>query len=136
MAENVHTVEVKVPAMGSDSERILTDKELGMLRKLLVGEQGDVEGSDYLLAVFSSYMAREVLRRADIDSPEQHAFLGASYALTMKRNAAASEWPEESTPPGFIYDFVEEWLDSKDVQRRHTIGGLSVREYLEGEVDV
>jgi len=135
MAENVHSVEVNVPALGSECERILTDEEMGVLKKLLAANQVDPEGADYLMAGFASFMACEILRDAKIDSQEQAAFLGAHYALAMRRNAMLDDWPEDSSPPGFLYDFVEKWLDKMDDETygRRTMAGLSIREYLRGE---
>ena len=133
-SETVHTVEVNVPAMGSECDRILTDDEMRMLKKLLASGPAGAD-TDYILAGFASFMACEILRGDGVDSLEQAAFLGANYALTMRRNATLDEWPEDSSPAGFIYGFVEEWLDHMDDEThgRRTMAGMSIREYLRSE---
>lgn len=128
--------EVHVPAIGSECDRVLTEEEGRTLSKLLRAGDDDILGTDHLLSRFASYMACEVLR-GESDSFEQAAFLGASYALVMRRNAMLEQWPEDSTPPGFIYGFVERWLndiEADEVRRQTTMAGLSIREYLRSEV--
>ena len=128
------TFELTVPAIGSDCERILTEVETSELRSLILGETGTPESDDYLLAQFAGYVAMEILNADDeLDSRQkflQAPMLGADLALSMRRNGALSEWPENEVQPAFLYEYLEGWVQHEEISDSMTVAGKSLRELI------
>lgn len=126
----------------SEVERQLTPDEMAILRRLAVGDGEDESTpSDLLLAWFAGYIAAELYedgyrKEPKYFTPDQRretvqdfGFVAVDQALSIRNYVAASEWPDEVTPPSIIYARLERWLEDAETQNI-TVAGMSVKEYL------
>ena len=117
-------------AVGLGDERMLNDEESRILKRVLLDE------TNYFLADFAAFMMWEIekehnISRRDAYKGSEIMALGSravSYALVFRDAATAEEWPEGVSPPGFIYGYVEEWLD----QLGGEIDAIPAAEYFRG----
>ncbi len=127
---------IELGPLGAGTERVLSDEEMTKLRRFLAGNN-QIPGI-YILSEFTGFMAAEIVNGDGLDRSswdmskilEEQGSLAASYALSFRRYASLPEWPENVTPPAFVYEFLENWLE-RDSVKGIKIGGIAVEQYLQ-----